>query len=399
MMNGRSKHESRCLEHVRFLAETIGPRGSTTPQEREAAEYAGAVLEDLGLPVHVQQFRSAVSSCRPYALAVALVLLALAVYPIAGRATAGVAVALVAVVLVSAYLELNFTGNPLRWVLAKGASHNVWAVLKPRGEAKRKVVLVGHLDSHRTPFVFKSVAHLRVFALMSPLGFGGMLALFTLFVVGALTESDAVRPLAVGIGVVLGVVLVFLVQADFTPYTHGANDNASGAAMVLALAERLVQTPLEGTEVWAVNTGCEEVGCYGADAFVRAHRSELEGAFFIVLDSVGGPDAGPCFITREGMTKSYRPDSGLLSAARAIAKQRPELGAYEKPVRLGYTEGAVGAKHGLRTLTFVDLTRSDGVLPLWHQVEDRVENIDPDTLARTEEFAWELLRRIDSGDV
>lgn len=399
MMNGRPKRESRCLEHVRFLAESIGPRGSTTPQEREAAEYAGAVLEDLGLHVHVQQFQSAVSSWRPFALAVALVLLALAVYPIGGRVTSVIAAALVAAVLVFAYLELNFRGNPLRWVLAEGASHNVWAVLKPRGEAKRKVVLVGHLDSHRTPFVFKSAAHLRIFGLLSPLGFGGMLAMFVLFIAGAVTEAGVVHPIAVGIGVVLGVVLVFLVQADLTPYTHGANDNASGAAMVLALAERLVGSPLEGTEVWAVNTGCEEVGCYGADAFLREHRGDLDGAYFVTFDSVGGPGAGPCYITVEGMTKRYHADPGLLSAARAVAAARPELGAYERPMRLGYTEGAVGAKHGLRMLTFVDLTRAEGVLPFWHQAKDRFENIDPDTLVRTEDFAWELLQRIDRGGV
>lgn len=386
------------MEHVRYLAGVIGPRGSTTAQEREAAEYAGVVLEDLGLKVRVQGFRSAVSAWRPYALAIALTLLGLALYPLGGRVTATVAAALAAVSMVSAYMELNFYPNPLRRLLPKGTSHNVWAVIPPRGEARQKVVLAGHLDSHRTPFVFKTASHLRIFAALSPLGFGGMAAALALFVAGAITDAGWVHPAAVGCGILLALVLVMLVQADFTPYSHGANDNASGAALVLALAERLTRQPLGQAEVWAVNTGCEEVGCYGAKAFVRDNRQALKGAFFIVFDAVAGPDAGPCFISGEGMTRRYYPDPGLLALARTIARERPDLDAYERPLRLGYTEGAIGIRSGLRTLTFVSLRRRDGVLPLWHQPGDRVENIDPRTLARVEEFAWELLERIDRGE-
>ncbi len=37
------------LEHIRVLAEDIGPRGSTTEGERRGAEYCAQVLEQLGL--------------------------------------------------------------------------------------------------------------------------------------------------------------------------------------------------------------------------------------------------------------------------------------------------------------------------------------------------------------
>ncbi|HEU4760581.1 MAG TPA: hypothetical protein VFT91_11460, partial [Dehalococcoidia bacterium] len=107
-MAGETTHTSRCLEHLRYLAETIGPRGSATAQEAEAAEYARRTLEELGLTAQVQEFPSATSAWRPYAMAVTLVLLALALYPLGGRVTAAVSAGLVVVVLVSAYLELNF---------------------------------------------------------------------------------------------------------------------------------------------------------------------------------------------------------------------------------------------------------------------------------------------------
>jgi hypothetical protein len=43
----------------------------------------------------------------------------------------------------------------------------------------------------------------------------------------------------------------------------------------------------------------------------------------------------------------------------------------------------------------VNLTPA-GELPHWHRPTDVYENVDPDVLARTGEFLWELLQRLDS---
>jgi hypothetical protein len=352
-------------------------------------------MDRLELTPQMQRFKSAISAWRPFALAAALSLLAVALYPLAGRVTAGLAAAIAAVALVSSFLELNFWPNPLRWLLPKRTSQNVWAVLPATGRAVQRVVVVGHLDTHRTPFIFGSTARLKFFGVLVGVGFASFAALTALYLVGAVIQEDVLYPISLAPAVLLLILLVVTIQADMTPYTHGANDNATGAALVLALAERLKDEPLANTEVWALNSGCEEVGLYGAAAFVREHRSKLADAYFIPLDSVGGPGSGPCFITREGMVKPHRSDPGLLALCREIAAQRPELGAYPGVMRLGYTEGAIGIKNGLRTLTFVNLTPA-GELPHWHRPTDVFENVDPDVLARTSAFLWELLQRIDS---
>jgi hypothetical protein len=386
---------ARALEHVRHLSLDIGPRGSTTPAETEAAAYAWGVLDQLELSPHMQRFNSAISAYRPFALAMTLGLLALAVYPLTGRFTAGLAAAIAAVALVSSYLELNFWPNPLRWLLPKRVSQNVWGVLPASGRPAQRVIIVGHLDSHRTPFIFSSTARLKLWGVLVALGFASFAALTALYLAGAVIQEDILYPISLAPALFLLILLVLFIQADMTPHTHGANDNATGAAVVLALAERLKVEPLANTEVWALNSGCEEVGLYGAAAFVREHRQELADAYFIPVDSVGGPGSGPCFITREGMVKPYRSDPGLLALCREIAAQRPELGAYPAVMKLNYTEGAIGVKNGLRTLTFVNLTPT-GELPHWHQPSDVYENVDPDVLSRTGEFLWELLQRIDS---
>jgi uncharacterized membrane protein len=389
------EHAARCLEHVRHLSVDIGPRGSTTTAEAAAAAYAWSVLDKLDLSPRIQRFRSATSEWRPFALAITLALLAVAVYPLAGRVTAILATLLAATTLLSAYLELNFITNPVRWLLPKRPSQNVWTVIPATDTPARRLVLVGHLDTHRTPFVFRSPLHLKVFQVLVTAAFASMAALVLLYIAGSIVQSDIIYLVSLAPAAILVLDLIMTVQPDMTPYTPGANDNASGAALVLTLAERLKEEPLANTEIWIVNSGCEEVGCYGAASFLREHREELKGAYFIALDSVAGPGSGPCYITREGMTLPYRSDPALVALADQIAADRPELGAYSNVMPLGFTEGAIGIKNGMPSLTFVNL-RPDSVLPYWHRPDDVFENVDAEVLARTQTFVWELLQRIDS---
>ena len=46
---------SHAMQHIQHLSMTIGPRGSTTPQEKQAAEYARQQFEALGLETHANR--------------------------------------------------------------------------------------------------------------------------------------------------------------------------------------------------------------------------------------------------------------------------------------------------------------------------------------------------------
>jgi hypothetical protein len=50
--------EMAIIEHIRYLAETIGPRGSTRPPEKRAAEYAEKALREAGLEPVTEGFQS-----------------------------------------------------------------------------------------------------------------------------------------------------------------------------------------------------------------------------------------------------------------------------------------------------------------------------------------------------
>lgn len=384
------------IDHIAFLADEIGPRGSTSEAEAEAAKFAAKVLARCDLEPEVNGFKSARSNWHPYALFSAIMLLALALFLIGGRIASMLALTFGAISLASALLELSFRPNPLRWLLPKGESRNVSARIRARENARRKVVLIGHLDTHRTPIALSSDTWLKIFRLLIPLGLFASVILLVLFAISIFIGNDFGRLLAFVPGLILAGVFAVTVQANFTPFTHGANDNASGAGIVLGIAERLAAEPLRETDVWVVLTGCEEVGCYGADAFARARKGEIAGAIWLTVDTVGGRGTSLAYLTRETFLLTTHSDASLLDFADAVATDNRELGAHRHKFAGAFTEGAIGGKHGMRVLTFIAV-RPDGSLPNWHRPSDLLERIDESAIARCDVFLRELLLRIDNS--
>jgi hypothetical protein len=382
------------MEHVRYLAETIGPRGSTTAGEAEAARYAAQALQDAGLAPVTERFTSARSAWYPYTLFSGLLLVSELLFWVGGRWGAVAALALALLALVSVLVELAFRPNPLRWALPKGSSQNVWARLQPRCQPLQEVVLMGHLDTHRTPLAFATDRWLLLFRSLVPVGLVSSVVLVILHGIGIASMARLWRLLSLAPGAVALGLLLLTLQADFSSFSPGANDNATGAGIVLSVAERLRTAPLTRTSVWVVLSGCEEVGCYGADAFARAHREELVRASWVVLDTVGSAGAGPTYLTRETFLLSAPSDPGLLALADRVASRHPELGALGRIFQGAYTEGSIGAKYGFRVLTLTSLS-AEGSLAQWHRPTDVADSVDPDVVRRSERFLWEFLQEFD----
>jgi hypothetical protein len=384
------------MDHVRYLADTIGPRGSTTPKEAEGARYAEGILRSLGLQPTTEPFRSAESAWYPYVLFAGLLLAGVVLFLLAGTWGAAAALILAMLSIGSVLLELAFRPNPFRAVLPKGPSQNVWARVPPSGEVKTRVVIMGHLDSHRTPLVFSTDGWLKLFKTLIPLGLLSAVVLLILFAIGIASPAAGWRIASLPFAAILAGVFALTVQADLTPFTAGANDNASAVGIVLSTAERLLKEPLQHTEVWAVLSGCEEVGCYGADAFAVAHKLELGDAAWIALDGVGSRNSKPAYLTSETFLLTARSDPGLVEMAERVAAAHPELGAEGRTFAGAYTEGAIGAMRGFRVLTMMTFGEG-GALGEWHRPTDTVANVDADVLAGNEAFLWALLREVDAA--
>ena len=380
------------MAHIENLATGIGPRGSTTDAEREASNYCQTVFADLGFKPAVEHFRSARSIYQPHLLTASIMLLSFALYPLAGAASALVAAALAWAALISDLLELSFRENPLRWILAKGDSQNVVAV-SPAGEtARQDLVVIGHVDSHHTPIIFSSERWVAAYKLFTTVAFVTFALQAVLYSLGALTRWSWIWPVSL-VSVVAAVLLILMcVQADSTPFSAGANDNATGAGLVLALAERLRRQPLRFTRVWLACTGCEEVQHYGAIDFFRRHRQELQAPKAIAFEMLGC--AGPSWLTKEGIVVPFHADRTMVRWAEELAAAHPEWGAHPTAITGGNTEMADALRVGIPAITLTGMTPS-GDAPYWHQVEDTADKMNPAILARAFPFIWAYLELLD----
>jgi Zn-dependent M28 family amino/carboxypeptidase len=193
---------------------------------------------------------------------------------------------------------------------------------------------------------------------------------------------------------ILAALLAMLHGDLFSPFTEGANDNATGAAIVLSLAEQFAHEPLEQTEYWALCTGCEEATLSGIRAFLDKHGEELRDAWFVDLECLGIGELR--YITYEGMLKKYYSNPGLVRAAADAARAVGGGKIVGMPLKSGYTETAIVVKRGFKGVTIMAFPEGADDIPHWHQTSDRIANIQPETVDKAFHYVAALARELDS---
>jgi len=382
--NAFQSYIKKWLEHIHALAKEIGPRGPTTEAERQGHLYCQQELEVLGQQTNWETFRAATSVFTPHLITSLIVMVTFLIYPVAGRISAVIAAIIASVVVTSELLELSQINNPLRLIVPKGDSQNVFAIQEPASQHKRDLILIGHVDSQRTPLIFKSTTWLVIYQNFTTLAFVGFISLVIFYIIGVFTQWPWIWP-ASAFGVVCALILAaMMIQADLTPFTHGANDNATATGLVLTLAKHLQAEPLGHTRVWLVLTGCEESQHYGAIDFLDRHLDEFKNPHVLVFEMLGC--AGPSWLVKEGIVIPFKSTPELVRLAEEVNAAHPELDGYPVRISGGNTEMTDALRRGIPAITLFGMTRNN-IPPHWHQVSDMVDKIDPEYLARNYAFA------------
>ncbi len=403
----------RALEHIRHLSVTIGPRGSTTDGERRGSDYAAGVMGKWTKDVQVEPFPCYSTYSYPWALIALLMALSglvLWVSPLA------------ALILAALNLPLYFAVASGRadvgFLFPKRPSQNVWGRVPARGAAKGRVVLMAHVDTTRAALVYapKALKNLRASHTLNMVSAVTLFALaFIVFGLGGGTGvwsglglgshwGGSLAYLLLGIRIVASVFAIISIYALFTlahrqlvmPYVAGANDNASGVGLTLAIGEHYAGNPLSNTEIWCVVTGAEETGYpAGARKFVDAHLPELRESEVLVLDNIGAGDLR--HLTKEGITLPLRMDKGLLELARRLGSRHPDWRVHDSVCNLGYTDATPVIAAGCRAIVLW-AEGPDGFLRNYHWPTDTFENVDPETVGRAAAFITQMIEAIDRGE-
>ena len=185
------------------------------------------------------------------------------------------------------------------------------------------------------------------------------------------SQNVVARPRGAACGAYLGA------HYDSVPASPGANDNASGVALILELARVLRGEP--GAEALCVVAfGAEEVGLVGSRAFVEEHGVEA-ASFMLNFDMVSKMTA-PVFV---------HGDRELAAYGSAVAA---ELG--EDLPAAGFPPFASSDHASFEAAGVPAITVHSGDDPYLHRPEDGIANASRDDLARMLRVSEELARRL-----
>lgn len=368
------------------LAEEIGPRRPTGVGEEAAAAALTDRLGAAGIDAATERFDGYSTFAAPFGL----ILAAAAAPSLLPRSRPVLRSALSWLAAAGLISEGSLRWAPLSALLSRRPSRNVVATIEPAGEAARTVCLVAHMDTSRSGLIFAPglVRFMPAWIAAS----GGLVLLQALLEPFA-SVFRRLRGLAAAVRGGLVASLGLLAEREIRGAdVPGANDNASGCGVVVALASKLAAEPLGSTRVVVLITGCEEAGTLGARAF-RDSR-DTGGWMFLNFDNVGGPGTVR-FLRREGVIAKWDADPGMIAAAAGVADSRPDLrmAAEDAPAGLTYDSSPIHAAGG-RALT---ISVQDGFIPDLHQPSDVLANVDRDGVRRTLEAGAELVAAIDRG--
>lgn len=333
------------------LVDEFGPRPPGSDAERRAARHLAGRLEALGREAEAEGFSVWPAWATGYAInaAVAVVGSVLAV----SAATIGTAVVLVATALT--FLDLSGITPTTRRLLGRRASQNVvsWGDREKPGT----LLLVAHYDSGPT-----RTRPLRPLFLAMLL----VLACCVFRVAGLSGSGLTVVQFVATAGLIVYVAL--LLDVALSPAAPGENDNASGVAVVLRVAERLDGEQLEHFGVHVVFSGSQKAMAQGMRAFLRAHREELkQGDTAVVnVDAVGS--GGLRLTKKEGPLLSAR------SHPQLVGRLETETFTNREP-----SDGYAAASAGVAAVT----VSADGT------------RLEEDSLADAEELLVELIESLD----
>jgi hypothetical protein len=269
-------------------------------------------------------------------------------------------------------------------------------------DAPSTLVVLAHHDAPQTGLLFDQTLQRRLYEraphvlerFKTPppqwwFGLAGPLATL----LGALCA----RPAGARAGLALGTLgTTFVADIWRSQTVPGANDNLSGVAALVALAELLHERPIPGLRVLLVSCGAEETLQDGIRAFLARHRHELDPARtrFVNLDTVGSPHL--VLLEAEGPVRMEQYTGPWLRDLAAARAQALGIALHRGFRSRASTDSVIPSRAGYPTVTLVSMT--DWRSPAnYHLPTDIPANVDYATVADATRLVYELARALAGG--
>lgn len=376
--------ENSMMDTIHHLSEVIGIRPPLSQEEYEATQYIKDYLVQLGIEdIMEQSFFSSqrlVERLFPISL-IASIGMTLGTSQRRWKQFIGGLLALFAGYEAKRVQKGQATIAETT-ILPQRRAENIIVRISPSKHTHHRVALITHVDTDQQ----RLSAHpkFRAFmpdsaSLLSKMSLWGM-SLFDkktprwmrkLMLAGSIAPSVSILADEIG-----------------TPL-HGANDNASGIALLLCLAETLIHRPLAHTEVMLAFTACDTLYGRGTAELAAQYGVEWQDAAWIVVDQVGSGEL--CWIS----DNRQPPSESVAETLQHIAHQHPEWGIMGRPLSVPNPAEPLLARH-LNAVAVMGYERMNSYPEKWRQSKDHFENVDLEAIEKTRQFLSVTLQTIDT---
>jgi hypothetical protein len=367
----------------------VGPRAPGSDAERRAALHIQARLTSLGRQAVVEPITAWPHWPQAYALCATLSVLGSVLS--VSLPPAGAALALAGALLL--FLDAGLLIPLVRAALGRRASQNV--ISAGVRERPGLLLVVAHYDAGRGGLALGAKARERLAALghslRRPVGalelvFWVQLAVLACCLLRlAGLDGTALSIVQFVPTVMLIVAVALLLEIAVCGTRGGENDNASGVALALRLAERFAAGQLDYFDVHVLFAGAQKARAAGMRSFIKRHRAELahEHTVFLNLDEVGSGTTR--YARREGPLIARKAHPQLLELCDSIAEDDADGRA--GPIVIRAASDAYAAR--ARGFPAVTVTCRDerGYAP---------PRVDEEAIDRAEAFCAELIARLDA---
>ncbi len=163
---------------------------------------------------------------------------------------------------------------------------------------------------------------------------------------------------------------------------------ASEAARIRRRITETVDREMTEKEIWFVATGCEEVGTYGMQAFLRDFGDSVKDALIINIDNVGAGQLH--WASAEGMARRYRAAQRLVGLARRVSRETETI-IKPRVFRGLSTDATPALARGYKAISIMAYD-SNGLPVNWHWKTDTVDTLDEKLLETTADFVAAMVR-------
>ncbi len=384
---------------LKKVIDEIGPRPACSEAERKLGSLLVEEWTPLSDSISVETF-----TCSPRAflgflpLSVTAYVAAVALYwfyPLPALIVAAIGFSLV-------FFEFVRYREFIDFLFPKMRGANVAAVIRPKGQFDKRVIVSAHQDSAHEFRLWYRLGNMAVplMALASAamiLAFGASLAKTIGEYAGF---GDGVGFNIVGI-IVAGLapvvaVFFFFRSNDAVP---GAMDDMAGVAVLAGLGRYLDDAKHSGgffprrSEIVLLATSSEEAGLRGAKRYVRKHLREMKTipTYAVFVDVVY--DEKYLTVIDFELCTWVRHDPTLVKIAQDVATSRG-WEARTKWVPFGATDASAFSVAGVPSVSLfcADTSR---LTPNYHTREDTCEHVRPESLSVMLQMVLDIIQRLD----